>query len=231
MVLSIHTECEISGSDMMTNEKYQNRHSAGQILAGYLQAYKNRQDAIVLALPRGGVPVAYEVANSLHLPLDLFIVRKLGVPGHEELAFGALTHQGTTLFNQDIIDDLNITQEMMATVIAKETIELKRRERVYRGNKPFPDISDKTIILVDDGIATGASMRVAIKALHAMHAAHIVVAVPVAEEHLSMQLAQEVDLLICPQRPVHFFAVGHWYEDFAQTEDEEVHDLMRKSPL
>lgn len=209
-------------------DKYQNRYEAGKVLAKALKAYADRKDVLVLALPRGGVPVAYEVAKALHVPMDVFIVRKLGVPEHAELAMGAIASGGMPVFNKDIIYQLHVTQEEIDAVIAKETQELKRREVAYRGHQPFPDIHGKTIILVDDGIATGATMRAAIKALRELKAGSIIVAVPVADKQLSEKMAESVELLICPLRPLHFYAVGAWYDDFSQTEDEEVYTLLKE---
>lgn len=208
-------------------EKYTNRREAGKILASQLGVYANRRDVIVLALPRGGVPVAYEIAKALHVPLDVFIVRKLGVPGHSELAMGAITLGGVKIFNEDIIKDLHIKSEDINIVIAKEQEELKRRETKYRGNHIFPSLKDKTIILVDDGIATGATMRAAIKALDLLQPAGIIVAVPVAEKSMCDRIQSLVKQLVCPLRPVHFNAVGAWYDDFSQTEDEEVYTLLK----
>ncbi len=210
-------------------EKYRNRQEAGKLLARALSAYQGRSDVIVLGLPRGGVPVAYEVAKALHLPLDVFIVRKIGVPSHPELAMGAIAMGGARVFNQAIIDELGISEAQINRVIATEQLELQRREQAYRGDRPFPSLINQTVILVDDGIATGATMRAAIQALRALKAAAIVVAVPCADKALCDNLAHLVDDLCCPLRPTHFYAVGAWYDDFAQTEDEEVYDLLTKA--
>lgn len=209
-------------------QRYRNRVEAGQYLAKELAAYENRKDVIVLALPRGGVPVGYEIAKKLHVPLDVFIVRKLGVPGHSELAMGALAMGNIQIFNEEIIKSLGISQEEINAVIAQEQRELKRRETAYRDDKPFPTLENKTVILVDDGIATGASIRAAIKALRALKPAEIVVAVPVADKTLSEKLAPMTDRFVCPLRPLQFYAVGAWYDDFAQTEDEEVYRLLEE---
>lgn len=208
-------------------EKYSDRREAGKILASELSIYANRRDVIVLALPRGGVPVAYEIAKALHVPLDVFIVRKLGVPGHSELAMGAITLGGVKIFNEDIINELQIKSDDITAVIAKEQEELKRRDAKYRGSHTFPSLKDKTIILVDDGIATGATIKAAIKALNALKPAGIIVAVPVAEKNMCDKIQSLVKQLICPLKPVHFYAVGAWYEDFSQTEDEEVYTLLK----
>jgi len=209
-------------------ETYLDRHDAGKQLAVALQAYKEAKNTLVLALPRGGVPVAYEVATALHLPLDIFIVRKLGVPGQEELAMGAIAMGADQPFlNKEVIRLAHVSAEAIAHVLQKEKQELARRNQVYRQAKPFPDVTDKTIILIDDGIATGATLRAAIYALRALHVGRIVVAVPVAAQSLCAELETEVDQLICPLRPVYFSSVGQWYDDFSQTEDEEVFALLK----
>lgn len=209
-------------------QQYQNRQQAGKILADLLKSYADRKDAIVLALPRGGVPVAYEIANALNLPLDVFIVRKLGVPGHDELAMGAIAMGGITVFNDNVINDLNISQHAIETVIKAEQEELDRRVVAYRSNKPYPIIKDKIVILVDDGIATGATIRAAIKALRKLEPANIIIAVPVAEITTCKELTKLADKIVCPQQPSLFYAVGSWYEDFSQTTDHEVCELLRK---
>jgi len=210
-------------------ERFKNRYAAGKILADLLKDYANRKDVIVLALPRGGVPVAYEIANMLSLSLDVFIVRKLGVPGHEELAMGALAIDDMTVFNKEILQDLCISKQAIDDVIDMEKQELHRREVAYRGNKPFPVIKNKTIILVDDGIATGASIQVAIKALRQLEPAAIILAIPVAEASICNKLTKLVEKFICPMQPNNFFAVGQWYEEFNQTTDEEVCELLKKA--
>lgn len=210
-------------------EKYANRIAAGDVLASELKTYANRTDVIVLALPRGGVPVAFQIAKSLRVPLDVFIVRKLGVPGHSELAMGAIAMGDTRVFNEDIIVDLGISKEEIEKVIAEEQQELKRRETAYRDHHAFPSLKDKTVILVDDGIATGATMRAAINALRQFKPAVIIVAVPVADKMMCDKLQPLVERLICPMRPMNFSAVGAWYDNFSQTEDEEVRDLLKKA--
>lgn len=208
--------------------QYQNRYEAGKKLAEELTEYKNRKDVLVLALPRGGVPVGFEIAKALHVALDVFIVRKLGVPGHLELAMGAIAMGNTQVFNEDIIHNLGISSEEIQSAIVKEQQELKRRELVYRGHHDFPSIKDKTIILVDDGIATGATMRAAIKAIYQLHPAKLIVAVPVADNELCQRMQLAVDQLICPMRPSDFSSVGAWYQDFSQTEDDEVFSLLNR---
>jgi putative phosphoribosyl transferase len=210
-------------------EKYRNRQEAGKVLAQELRAFSDRNDVIVLALPRGGVPVAFEIVKALHVPLDVFIVRKLGVPGHSELAMGAIAMGGAHVFNDEIIRDLSISPETIQRIIETEQQELKRRESAYRGNHTFPPLKDTTVILVDDGIATGATMRAAIKALRQLNPAAIVVAVPVADKQMCEKFEPLVDSLICPLRPSNFFAVGPWYDDFSQTEDEEVYTLLKQA--
>lgn len=206
---------------------YQNRQDAGKILANYLRSYANRTDVIVLALPRGGVPVAFEVANALNVPLDVYLVRKLGVPGHHELAMGALTMDDITVFNEDIISSYQITYQEIDQVIEHEQQELKRRAIAYRGDRPFPSLSDKMVILVDDGIATGATIRVAIKAINQLHPKKLIVAVPVAQKKVAESISQLVNEFICPLQPETLYAVGEWYNDFSQTDDMEVTRLLK----
>lgn len=211
---------------------YAERHQAGRILADLLGEYANRSDVIVLALPRGGVPVAYEIAARLSLPLDVFIVRKLGVPGHEEFAMGAIAAGNVVVFNETVVHDLHIKKMAIDHVLETEQEELMRREYIYRGNKPDPRFKGKTIILVDDGIATGYSMRAAILSLRRKKPADIIVAVPVAARTTCEELADLVKRVICPLQPANFYAVGLWYDDFTQTTDDEVIHLMNsiKSP-
>ena len=208
---------------------YRDRSDAGRVLATQLTAYANRSDVLVLALPRGGVPVAYEVAKALHAPLDVFIVRKLGVPGHEELAMGAIASGGVCVLNEDVVQMLHIPDRVIEAVIAKEQQELERREHLYRDDRPPPDVRDCTIILIDDGLATGATMRAAIKALRQQHPARLVVAVPVAAPPTCEELGAQVDEIICAKTAEPFYGVGYWYEDFSQTTDEEVHALLAQS--
>lgn len=207
--------------------RYVNRHEAGKILSKEMKIYEKNPDTYVLALPRGGVPVAYEIAKTLSLPLDVFIVRKLGVPYHEELAMGAIASGGVTVFNDDILQQLQIPKSEIQKVITAEQKELTRRELSYRGNKPFPTLENKTIILVDDGIATGATMRAAIKSLRQKKPKHLILAVPVAASAIISEMEMLVDKIICPIKPDHFYAVGAWYDDFTQTTDDEVFQLLK----
>jgi putative phosphoribosyl transferase len=208
---------------------FKDRRDAGKQLAQELSDYAGRSDVIVLALPRGGVPVAYEVARALNAPLDIFIVRKLGLPGHEELAIGAIASGGIRVLNHDIVQGLKIPQTMIDTVTRQELQELERRERAYRGDRPPPDIRGRTVILIDDGLATGASMRAAIAALRAQNPARIVVAVPTAAPETCAAFESEVDEVICAMTPEPFYGVGRWYEDFSQTTDEEVRALLEQA--
>lgn len=210
-------------------DKYENRQAAGKALAQALKAYHQKQDIIVLALPRGGVPVAFEVAKALHAPLDVFIVRKLGVPGNPELAMGAIASGHAIVFNEDIVRAMGVTKAEIQTVVAREQAELLRRETAYRDNRPAPVIEHKTVILVDDGIATGASMRVAIQALRQQLPTKIIVAVPVAEKSMCDEIETRADAVICLLRPTDLHAVGVWYQDFSQTEDDEVRTLLKKA--
>lgn len=210
-------------------DKYIDRQQAGIILARYLKEYTNHKNTIVLALPRGGVPVAYEVAMALSIPLDVYIVRKLGVPGHEELAMGAIASGGTVIFNEPLLQQLQLDQSSIDSVLQSEQKELIRREQLYRGNRPAPNFSGKTIILVDDGIATGATMQAAVMALGKHKPASIIIAIPVAALETCEEMANLVDKIICPLKPVNFYAVGLWYENFSQTSDDEVIELLQKS--
>ena len=205
---------------------YQNRGDAGRHLAALLEAYRGRPDVLVLGLPRGGVPVAYEVSHELGVPLDVFIVRKLGVPGHEELAMGAIASGGTIVLNHDVIADLGIPDELIQSVIERESRELARRETLYRGDRPPPQVEGRTVILVDDGLATGSSMRAAAAALAKQSPAKVIVAVPVAASQTCAELEREVDTVICALTPDPFYAVGLWYQDFSPTTDQEVRLLL-----
>src|SRR3990167_6165852 len=210
-------------------QKYQNRRAAGVMLAEALHGYQNRNDVIVMALPRGGVPVGYEVAKALHAPLDVYIVRKLGVPGHHELAMGAIAQGGLPIFNQEIIDQLQVSPAEVESVIASEQAELKRRAAVYRGTSPPPLLAGKTVILVDDGIATGATMKAAIVAIRQQQPKAIITAVPVADQTIQNSFQILVDAFVCPLLVEDLHAVGLWYDDFSQTEDAEVHELLTLS--
>lgn len=213
----------------MTERRFRDRTEAGRRLAERLTAYADRPDVLVLALPRGGVPVAYEVARALRAPLDVFLVRKLGVPGYEELAMGAVATGGVRVLNDQIVAGLGIPDHVIEAVAEAEQQELARRERVYRGDRPPPDVRHRTVILVDDGLATGATMQAAIKALRALPPARIVVAVPTGSPETCEQLRAQADDVICAITPEPFHAVGLWYEDFTQTTDEEVRDLLARA--
>jgi predicted phosphoribosyltransferase len=199
------------------------------LLGQKLDAYANRPDVIVLALPRGGVPVAYEVARALHAPLDVFLVRKLGVPGHEEYAMGAIASGGVRVLNQDVVEGLRIPPSMLEAAAAREEQELARRERLYRGNRPPLNVRSRIVILVDDGLATGATMQAAIIALRRLQPARIVVAVPTAAPETCDQVRAVADEAVCAITPEPFHAVGLWYEDFTQTSDEEVGVLLAQA--
>src|SRR5213596_3936391 len=207
---------------------FPNRTEAGRLLAEKLVEYAGRADVIVLGLPRGGVPVAYEVAKRLHAPLHVFIVRKLGVPGFEELAAGAIASGGVRVLNEDVIRAIPYADEAIEAVTAKETAELERREHIYREGRPAPELRDRIVILVDDGLATGATMRAAVKALRQRGVAKIVVAVPVGPPDTCREFEDEADETICASTPEFFQAVGQYYEDFSQTSDEEVRELLAR---
>lgn len=206
--------------------RFQDRRDAGRRLAALL-AGQVGADALVLALPRGGVPVAAEVAGRLGLDMDVLLVRKLGVPGHEELAMGAIATGGAVVLNEDLLDQLQIGQAAIARVRAREQRELQRRERVYRGNRALPALAGRELVLIDDGLATGATMRAAVAALRQQRPRKIVVAVPVAPPETVAILEREADAVLCLLTPSPFYGVGYWYQDFAQTTDEEVCGLLR----
>jgi predicted phosphoribosyltransferase len=212
----------------MRSQRFRNRTDAGRQLAEKLAAYANQPDVLVLALPRGGVPVGFEVAHALGAPLDVFLVRKLGVPGYEELAMGAVATGGLRVLNDDIVRGLGIREIEIDAVVARELQELARRARLYRGDRPPPDVGGRTMILVDDGLATGATMRAAVQALRQQLPARIVVAVPTASPDTCEALRAEANDVICAMTPEPFIAVGHWYDDFTQTTDDEVHDLLTR---
>lgn len=207
----------------------QNRSEAGQLLAARLMAYANRADVLVLALPRGGVPVAFEIAQQLHLPLDVCLVRKLGAPGRKELAMGAIASGGVRVINQDVVDWLHVSPDSIAEVAQREQQELERRDRAYRGERPFPIIEGRTIILVDDGIATGSTIEAAIVTLQQQHPNTIIVAVPVAPPTECQVLENQVDRVICLKQPENLHSISLWYEDFSQTSDEEVRSLLDRA--
>ncbi|TMA68870.1 MAG: phosphoribosyltransferase [Deltaproteobacteria bacterium] len=211
--------------------RFRDRAHAGRVLAAALARYAHRRDVIVLALPRGGVPVGCEVARALGVPLDVFVVRKLGVPGHEELAMGAIASGGVRLLNEDVVALAGVSEEAIDEVAAREAAEIRRRERVYRGDRGPPDLRGRTVILVDDGLATGASMRAAAAAVRRQGPAWVVVAVPAAAADTCETLRGEVDELVCLMTPEPFHAVGLWYEDFSQTSDEEVRQLLEWNSL
>jgi predicted phosphoribosyltransferase len=208
---------------------YRDRIDAGKQLAARLSDYANRDDVLVLGLPRGGLPVAYEVAKSLRAALDIFLVRKLGVPGHEELAMGAISTGGVRVINADVVDYLRIPTRVVEAVVDTELRELERRERLYRGTRAEPDVSGKTVILVDDGLATGSTMRAAVEALRQQNPARIVVAVPVSAPETCDEYRMGVDEIICAQTPEPFMGVGMWYRDFSQTSDEEVREILARA--
>jgi predicted phosphoribosyltransferase len=209
--------------------EFQDRHEAGQRLASYLARYTGWQEVLVLGLPRGGVPVAYEVARSLRAPLDVLVVRKLGAPGHEELAMGALAPGGVQVLNDAVVEDFGIPDRVIAAVAARELRELVRREQAYRGDQPPIDVRGKTVILVDDGLATGTTMRAAIAAVRAQGPAQLVVAVPVIAEESLEVFRVLADVLVWVIAPGPFIAVGLWYTDFAPTTDAEVCELLARA--
>jgi putative phosphoribosyl transferase len=211
--------------------RFRDRIEAGQLLGRELAARLGVvDDAIVLALPRGGVPVGSEVAKALGAPLDVFIVRKLGVPGHEELAMGAIASGGVRVLNRDVIDYGRITPQQIDAVAAREERELSRREAEFRGNRAPLDVRERTVIIVDDGLATGSTMRAAVQALRAMEPKRVVVAVPVGAEQTCEEFREIVDEMVCLRTPEPFEAVGLWYDDFTQTTDAEVHALLSRNP-
>jgi len=206
-----------------------NREQAGRALAVELSAYADRHDTIVLALPRGGVPIGYEVARALRAPLDVFLVRKLGVPGHEELAMGAVATGGVLVLNHEVVRRLRIPESVIGTAAERESEELGRRDRSYRGARPPPNVTGRTVILVDDGFATGSTMLAAVRALRPQGPGRLVVGAPVAAPDTCELLRADADEVICLVTPDPFQAVGLWYEDFSQTTDEEVRQLLSGS--
>lgn len=210
-------------------KQYRNRVEGGQALAPLLTHYSGRPDVLVLGLPRGGVPVAFQVAKALGVPMDVLVVRKLGVPGHEELAMGALASGGVRVLNDDVVDGLRIPQAVIDRATEKEEPELRRRERLYRSDRPFPEVRGKTLIVVDDGLATGSTMRAAVAALRELQPARIVVAVPTAPERTCTEFAEEADECVCADIPEWFYSVGQSYEEFPQMSDEEVREWMDRA--
>jgi putative phosphoribosyl transferase len=205
---------------------FRDRRDAGKTLAVALGAYANRDDVVVLGLPRGGVPVAFEVAQALRAPLDVFVVRKLGVPGHEEWGFGAIATGGVRVLDIEVVGKLRLSDTVIDEVAAREGRELERRERVYRGDRPAPDVTGKTVIVVDDGLATGSTMRAAVEALRGLGPARIVAAVPTGARATCEELSFDADEVVCATWPESFYAVGQHYEDFTPTTDEEVCRLL-----
>jgi putative phosphoribosyl transferase len=211
-------------------ERFLDRTEAGRELAAVLAPrYAGRGDVIVLGLPRGGVPVAYEIATALDAPLDVFIVRKLGLPGHEEFGIGAIASGGVRVVDDSVLRAYGIDAEMLDRITGRERRELERRERLYRDDRPFPIVRDRVVILVDDGLATGSTMRAAVAALRAEGPREIVIAVPVGARETCQGMAEQVDDLVCLMTPEPFYAVGLWYENFDQTGDAEVHDLVERA--
>lgn len=207
---------------------FKDRADAGRKLAARLTRYADREDVLVLALPRGGVPVAYEVAKELKAPLDVFLVRKLGVPGHEELAMGAIASGGVRVINDELVSYLGIPYEVIEAITAIEQRELERRTLAYRDNRPSPEIEGRIIILIDDGLATGSTMRAAAASLRSKNPQRIVVAVPVSSPEACDEFRFEVDEIVCAVMPKHFRGVGLWYDDFSQTSDEEVREILTR---
>ncbi|GAB3249482.1 phosphoribosyltransferase [Larkinella harenae] len=210
---------------------FKNRREAGQRLANALTGYATDGKPLVLALPRGGVPVAYEVARQLKAPLDVFLVRKLGVPGQEELAFGAIASGGIRVLNTDLVRSMHLSQKVIEEITAREQQELKRREEAYRNVRPTVEIQGKTVFLIDDGLATGATMRAAAQALRQQKPTRVIAGVPVAAESTCEQLGKDVDAVVCTATPEPFYGVGRWYEDFSQTTDDEVKELLHRAAM
>jgi putative phosphoribosyl transferase len=208
--------------------RFHDRKEAGRLLAERLSRYAGRADVLVLGLPRGGVPVAYEVALALNAPLDVFVVRKLGVPGHEELALGAVASGGVHVLNEEVVAAVGLDEQVIERVAVRELAEVARREREYRGERPPPELRGKVVILVDDGLATGASMRAAAMAARQLGPKQVVVAVPVAADQTCDEFRDNVDEVVCAFTPEPFYAVGLWYENFEQTSDDEVRRLLQE---
>ena len=206
---------------------YADRRQAGVALAARLAHLAGRRDVVVLALPRGGVPVAYEVARALDAPLDVFLVRKLGLPGHPELAMGAIASGGVRVLNDDVVSWYRIPDAAIERVAREEQVELERRERAYRDGRPPLELRDRVVLLIDDGLATGSTMRAAVQAVRAHRPVRVIVAVPVGAPDTCREFVDVADEIVCAREPDRFVAVGQWYDDFSQTPDEEVHDLLR----
>lgn len=208
---------------------YRDRSHAGQVLAGKLSRFEGERNLIVLGLPRGGVPVAFEVARALHAPLDVMVVRKLGFPGNEELAMGAVGSGGVRVLNEDVLGLYPVSDDMIQEAVERESKQLAARERRYRGDRAYPDFAGRSVILVDDGLATGSTMRAAVVAVRRRHPERLIVAVPVGAGSTCEELGKHVDEIVCATTPEPFFAVGAWYEDFAQTTDDEVSSLLKRA--
>jgi predicted phosphoribosyltransferase len=213
----------------MIHPLFADRRDAGRKLAAKLTGYAGRADVLVLALPRGGVPVAFEVAQALGAPLDVFLVRKLGVPGHEELAMGAVASGGVRVLNEGVAEALNIPRHVIDAVARREQQEIERREKTYRDDRPAPALRGKTVILVDDGLATGATMAAAVTGARSQGAERVVVAVPTAAPETCAAFENFVNAVVCAETPQPFYSVGMWYGDFSQTSDEEVRDLLARA--
>jgi putative phosphoribosyl transferase len=212
----------------MDGRVFRNRREAGAQLAERLARFRNRADVVVLGLPRGGVPVAYEVARALNAPLDVFVVRKLGVPGHRELAMGAIASGGVRVLNEDVVASLRITSSAIEAAAREEGVELERRERAYREGRLTAQLKGRVVLLVDDGLATGSTMKAAVQAVRSLSPARIVVAVPVGAPQSCAELGESADEVVCAREPEEFAAVGEWYADFEQTSDAEVRELLRE---
>ena len=208
---------------------FRDRPEAGRLLAQRLSSYANRPDVLILALARGGVPVGFEIAKALRVPLDVIVVRKLGLPGQEELAMGAITTGGIQVLNDVVVDSLGIPQRVIESVASKERVELERRERLYRSGWPAQDVRGRTVIVVDDGLATGTTMRVAVAALRKQSASRIIVAIPIGAVSTCQEMNREADEVVCLVTPEDLTAVGMWYEDFSQVSDPEVCDLLKQA--
>jgi predicted phosphoribosyltransferase len=213
----------------MEPQPYQDRTTAGQTLASQLSHYSETPDLLVLGLPRGGVPVAYEVAKALAAPLDIFVVRKIGVPGYEELALGAVASGGVRVLNDEVVSQLGVGSETIEALTEEKQHEVAEREQWYRGDRPMPTIAGRTVILVDDGLATGATMRAAVSAVRQQQAARVVVAVPVGASQVCQEMRQQADEVICAMTPPILGGIGAWYNDFNQTPDEEVQQLLAQA--